>query len=138
MSREMIARQVVSLKIERIESVDCADMFIVSIAREHFGREPQKIKSRTTIVFKDDSFRFMAEKPADGFRDARAASEILVAEQRPHLARPVNQLHAFAHKAAALLLSRTIFPRTVHGDIDARRPRRTDGRNLSCHEIGTG
>ena len=66
----------------------------------------------------------LLEEPRDGAADGQLAAEILLAEERAHVARPVDLGDDPAHFGAALGVGRVPRPRTVGGDVEPARPDR--------------
>ena len=93
------------------------DMLIIPIAFQHFRAEPEEIRRRQTVVFQNDPFLFLFEKPADAVRRRFPAAQIPVAETGLHFAGPVHPVKNRPDRRAACRI-RFAIPRTVGGNIE--------------------
>lgn len=64
---------------------------IVAVSRQHGRTKREKVRMRQAVVFQDDPFLDVLEKPTDGFADSMTTAAILAAEERGDFAGPIDR-----------------------------------------------
>src|SRR5690606_24374116 len=74
-------------------TADGHDARVMAVSFQQFRTESKESRPGEGVIFQDNTFLHVLEKPGNCSRYARTASQIRVPEKRMHLTRPVNFRH---------------------------------------------
>jgi hypothetical protein len=115
---EVVRAITAPLTILEIIATDAPDTLIISKALEQRLTIKKEINIGHTIVFEDDSFRFLIQKPADRLAHAVTATKIALAIEVLNLAGPINfALNNFSGCLDFLILARPGGVGAIAGDV---------------------
>ncbi len=102
------------------------DFRLIPVTVEHLFAKREKGGVRQAIVFEDDPFFLLIEKPANRFADRGATSQVLVPEKCFNFAIPIDSLQNGPGFSAESPFAAFLGSRPIGSHIKARRLVRAD------------